>query len=202
MNERLKGLFNGFAGGLISSICCITPLILLLLGIGNISLAATMGAYRLYFILLGLIFVILSIGYQIRKKMKNCACSSVQMLRQESKLIFTAFASFFIVFGIINFLVLPYATAKINPKNDVSAEMDNSFKQLKLKIDGMTCEGCAVAIESALEKVDGIIKADVSYDNGTAVIIYNPSVINPQQIVDSVPEPYLAKIISNEDVKE
>ncbi len=202
MNENIKGLFNGSAGGLISSICCITPLILLLLGIGNLSLAATMGAYRLYFVLLGLIFVILSLGYQIRKKMKNCTCSSIQMLRQESKLIFTAFASFFIVFGIINFLVLPYATAKINPKNDVSTETGNSLKQLKLKIDGMTCEGCAVAIESALEKVDGIIDADVSYDNGTAVIIYNPSVINPQQIIDSVPEPYLAKIISDKDVKE
>ncbi len=72
---------------------------------------------------------------------------------------------------------------------------------MKLKIDGMTCEGCAVAIESALEKVNGVIKADVSYDNGTAVIIYNPSVISPQQIADSVPEPYLVKIVSNEDVK-
>ncbi len=116
MKENHKGLFNGLIGGLISSICCITPLLLLLLGIGNLSLAVWMGAYRIYFIFAGLLFVTLALANHVRLKAKKCACSNIQMLRQESKLIFSAFASFFIIFSVINFIILPYATSTISAK--------------------------------------------------------------------------------------
>ena len=200
MNEGIRGLFSGSAGGMISSICCITPLVLLLLGIGNLSLAATMGAYRIYFILAGLVFVSLSMAYHIRRKMRYCGCSGIQILKQESRLIFTAFASFFIIFGLINFIVLPFVTAKITGKPEGFAEKDSQLRQLELRIDGMTCDGCAVAIESALRNVNGVLQADVSYANGSAVIIYDPSLISLKEIVDSVPEPYLAEIISDREM--
>ena len=202
MKENHKGFLSGLIGSLISSVCCITPLLLLLLGIGNLSLAVWMGVYRIYFIFAGLLFVILALANHIRMKARRCACSNIQMMKQESKLIFTTLASFFIIFSVINFLILPYATTTISAKSDVVSAKPDSLKQLRLKIDGMTCEGCAVAIGSTLKNVRGVIDAKVSYDNGTAIIIYNPSVINPQQIVDSVPKPYLAKIVSNEDVEE
>lgn len=196
MNEKLRGLLTGLIGGLISVICCIVPLFLLLLGIWNLGLIASMGAYRIYFIFLGLLFIILAVAIHIRMRRKRCKCSSIQMLRQESKFVFTALALFLIIFGVINFLILPYATTIISAKSNVY-EKTGSLKQLKLKIDGMTCEGCAVAIESTLKSMKGVIDAKVSFAEGTATVLYDPSIISPQQIVDNIPKPYLVKIISS-----
>ncbi len=43
-----------------------------------------------------------------------------------------------------------------------------------LGIAGMTCEGCAAALESALSKVSGVTAASVSYDTGQALGIAAP----------------------------
>ena len=198
MKDRFKGFFSGLIGGLIATACCITPLLFLLLGLGSIGLAASMGAYKMFFIFTGLLFIILTLANHIRMKAKKCACSSIQMLKQESKLILSAFASFFVIFGILNFILLPYITATISASDDISVKTVKtaSLKQLKLKIDGMTCEGCAVVIESILENVKGVIDANVSFAKGTAIVLYDPSLTNPKQIISSVPKPYVAKIIS------
>ncbi|MDE2391431.1 MAG: cation transporter, partial [Rhodospirillales bacterium] len=37
-----------------------------------------------------------------------------------------------------------------------------------LEIDGMTCDSCANHIKSALEKVPGVISAEVSWPKGAA----------------------------------
>ena len=175
MKESLRGFFSGLIGGIISATCCITPLLILLLGIGNLSFAAWMGAYEIYFIFAGILFVILVLANHVRMKARRCACSNIQVLKQERKLVFTAFASFFIIFSVINFIILPHATTAISAESDAVGEKTASLRQLKLKIDGMTCEGCAVAIESTIETIRGVIDAKVSYAEGTATVLYDPS---------------------------
>ena len=42
-----------------------------------------------------------------------------------------------------------------------------------LKVDGMTCQSCPYQVKAALKKVDGVIKADASYETGEAVVVYD-----------------------------
>jgi copper chaperone len=39
-----------------------------------------------------------------------------------------------------------------------------------LKVTGMTCNHCVMAVTKALKKVEGVGKVDVSLDNGQALV--------------------------------
>lgn len=55
-----------------------------------------------------------------------------------------------------------------------------------LKIDGMTCSSCENRIEKKLLSLAGITEAKVSYPNRKAVVNYDESVINLQEIIGAV----------------
>lgn len=42
--------------------------------------------------------------------------------------------------------------------------------KVTLKVEGMMCEHCEARVKKALEAVDGVIRADVSRESGTAVV--------------------------------
>ena len=51
-----------------------------------------------------------------------------------------------------------------------------------LKVDGLTCAGCAVAVKMAAKKVEGVEAADVDIAKGTAVVTYDASKTSPGSI--------------------
>ncbi len=42
--------------------------------------------------------------------------------------------------------------------------------EMTMKIEGMQCGHCSARVKSALEKVEGVVSAEVSHENGTAVV--------------------------------
>lgn len=57
-----------------------------------------------------------------------------------------------------------------------------------LKITGMTCGGCAVAVKMAAKKVDGVADANVSHENGRADVTYDPAKTTPEKIAKAITE--------------
>jgi len=51
-----------------------------------------------------------------------------------------------------------------------------TMSDMRLDIEGMKCDGCATAVRQALEGVEGVERADVSLDEGTAVLVVAGSV--------------------------
>jgi len=69
-------------------------------------------------------------------------------------------------------------------------------EQAKFKITGMTCSGCAVSIQTELEKTEGMRRAEVSYELGEAIVDYDPKVIAPEKIRDVINQTgYKAEIV-------
>ena len=60
-----------------------------------------------------------------------------------------------------------------------------------ITIEGMMCGHCETSVKKALEAVDGVIKADVSHEKGTAVITLE------KDVADDV----LIKAIEDKDFK-
>ncbi len=54
-----------------------------------------------------------------------------------------------------------------------------------LRISGMTCDRCAKSIEEALNGVAGVVKADVSYEQGTAQVEINGNV-DSSTLIDAI----------------
>ena len=59
---------------------------------------------------------------------------------------------------------------------------DDRSQKIRLNIGGMTCVNCQNKIEKKLNQTKGIIRASVSYNNGTADIVYDESKLSLEEI--------------------
>lgn len=59
-------------------------------------------------------------------------------------------------------------------------------KDLKLKVEGIVCIGCAEDMQTILKSKDGIFDASVSYGDGLINIRYDPNVIDARQVYMAV----------------
>lgn len=56
-------------------------------------------------------------------------------------------------------------------------------KTVTLQVKGMTCGGCAIAARIALEKLDGVKSAAVSYEESRAVVKYDPQKVTVERMI-------------------
>ena len=59
-------------------------------------------------------------------------------------------------------------------------------KVVKVTVTGMTCEGCSNSIKSALAETNGVISSEVSLEQNTAEIKYDPSQCSPDDLVKKI----------------
>ncbi|WP_407425675.1 sulfite exporter TauE/SafE family protein [Treponema sp.] len=74
-------------------------------------------------------------------------------------------------------------------------------RHIKLKIGGMTCINCQNKIQSKLEKLDGVKKADVSWENGTALIEFYEEKISLEKIKTEIKKLEYTVLEDGENVK-
>ncbi len=68
------------------------------------------------------------------------------------------------------------------------------MKKLKVKVQGITCSGCAVDVASALKNKDGIMDAAADYATGNVDVDYDPRELNEQQVLDLIQRLGLKKL--------
>ncbi|XP_027361435.1 probable copper-transporting ATPase HMA5 [Abrus precatorius] len=66
------------------------------------------------------------------------------------------------------------------------ATNNKSIQVCRLQIKGMTCTSCSSTIESALQALQGVLKAQVALATEEAQVHYNPNVISYNQILEAV----------------
>lgn len=62
------------------------------------------------------------------------------------------------------------------------------MKQIKIKIEGMTCGGCVSSVQNALQAVVGVEAISVSLEDGLAVVAYDESNCDVPAIVEAIEE--------------
>ena len=60
------------------------------------------------------------------------------------------------------------------------------MKEIKLKIVGMHCTGCSSRLEKVLNNTDGVESAIVSFEEKQAIITYNESQTDIEQIKQTI----------------
>ncbi|XP_057449965.1 probable copper-transporting ATPase HMA5 [Lotus japonicus] len=80
----------------------------------------------------------------------------------------------------------------------------NSVHVCRIQIKGMTCTSCSSTVESALEAVNGVVKARVALATEEAEVHYIPNIISYHQILEAVGETGFeaALISSSEDLSK
>ena len=100
----------GFWAGLIASLCCIGPLILIVLGIGGASTSLAIGKQSPYFLALGVLIIVAGLGLYYFRKNKQCnECETERMgVQKIITIIILSCAAFLVVYYLLLYVLVPW----------------------------------------------------------------------------------------------
>jgi len=176
------GVFSAIA----ASLCCITPVLVLIAGSSIIgSSFSWIEPARPY--LIGVTVAVLGFAWYQKLKpqpLDECGCAADERPKFiQSKtflLIVTLFAALMIAF--------PSYAKNFFPKHEANSIVtDKSNIQIvELNIKGMSCGSCEAEVNHEVNKLPGIIKSEVFYKNKNAVVKFDASKTNIEKIIDAV----------------
>ena len=59
-------------------------------------------------------------------------------------------------------------------------------ERLTLRVEGMHCGSCAERIEDTVRALDGVVSADVDFEQTRAIVVYDPRRISPSRIIAAI----------------
>lgn len=192
--DKSKVLQKATLGGSIlaaitASLCCIGPLVAVLLGASGFAASAVFEKWRAVF--LGVTFALLALAWYLtyRKPKAACAEGSVCATKPVSK--WNKVALWFATGAVLVTAAFPSLSSAIlrgTQSNAPGVVADANSAVLKVKIPSMDCAACAVSIQTKLRKQAGIITASVNYDTKDAVVQYDATKLLPEKIMATIDE--------------
>ena len=186
MKKENSIIGTGIITAVAASLCCITPVLALLAGASGIASAFSwIEPFRPY--LIGLSIIVLGLAwYQKLKPLKEdeCGCETNEKKKFIQTKTFlglvTAFAALMIAF--------PYYSKHFYPKNEKQniAVNKTSISTVEFKIRGMSCAACEEEVKHEVNKLPGIVNAEVYYGKKNAIITFDSSKISINAIETAV----------------
>jgi mercuric ion transport protein len=187
-NKPLLGA--GLVAALAASLCCITPLLAVLGGLGGVASAfAWLEPLRPYSVAL----TVGALGFAWYQQFKpvpathacGCAVDAKPSVMQSKGFLgaVTALAALLLAF--------PYYGAKLYPMPAARAPMAKNeaaplWQTANYRIGGMTCDACAKHVEHAVQQLPGVQAVTVSYAQGTAQVRFNAAKSPAAQVAQAI----------------
>lgn len=186
MKSENKLIGAGLLTAITASLCCITPVLALIAGTSGIaSIFSWIEPFRPY--LIGLTILVLGFAWYQKLKPKkeiDCECETDEKPKfiQSKK-----FLGIVTVFAIV-MLAFPYYSGFFYPKTEkqITVVDKSDIKTTEFKISGMTCASCEEHVNYEVDKLNGIIYSQVSYENGNAFIEFNKTKTNETEIEKAI----------------
>ena len=188
----LKDFIKGSVlGGFVATICCIAPIVLILLGFGTAISMTVMHNFHLASIVSGILLMLLIVFYVIKRKSGACNATTI---KQNWKGITITIIFMVGVWAFFNYLIvapvasLVYNNLEVNQKPlgnlvemaeshgmpelaDIKVIPENEgIKILNLKIEGVFCGSCGPALGYDVKSILGVI--EVNQEGDEMVVIY------------------------------
>jgi copper chaperone CopZ len=173
--RRLGTLATGGSvlSALLSSACCWLPLLLLAFGTSAAGVAGFLEAWRPWF--LGGAVLLLGAGvyfsyFRKQECAPDCSCSVPgSKLRRFHRVMLWVSALLVALFAWFpNYLSVILG---IDRSAGSITEMAGIESAIVLRVEGMTCDACAISLENGLSGVPGIAAVKVDYEDGRALVL-------------------------------
>ena len=89
-----------------------------------------------------------------------------------------------LIMGIVNLAVV--LAIALTYFNTPALGEGTSTQEVTLKVDGMTCKMCPLNIKTALNRLDGVIDADASYERKYAKVQYEAGKVTVDEIIKAI----------------
>ena len=210
MNKESSIVGGAVVAAFVASLCCIGPLLFVLLGVGTFGAAAYFESARPF--LMGGAVLLLAVAFYwiyIRRRDETCApgeaCAPKPVSRASRSGLWAA------SLAVLIFALLPYvagplaakvgekkaaaeqtgqedccATQKPGSSGDAPLTPTAGMALATFKVEGMTCVSCETTIKLVLERTPGVGHAQVSYDRSEAVVEYDPRKVTPEKLRETI----------------
>lgn len=185
----LKSLATFTSAGVLSaisaSLCCITPVVALLVGSSSIATNFSwIEPARPCLIGLSIVFLAFAWYVNLKPAKRNnvdCTCETskkASFLQSKTFLgIVTGFAILMMAFPLYTKVFYPKAKEGATTVNVVE-----NRQQIIFTINGMTCEGCEEHVNNELSKVNGVLSYKTSYATRSSLVTYDKTQVEVKTI--------------------
>lgn len=186
--QKNKLLGMGVLTAIAASLCCITPVIALFAGTTSLASSFSwMEPFRPYLIALTIVVLAFAWYQKLKPRTKEeieCACE------EDEKQPFMQSKTFLIIITLFSGIMLAFPNyADIfypDTKKEVIIVNASDIKTIDFVIDGMTCSGCAEMVNFEVNKLEGILNSNASYEKSNAIIEFDSSKTNEQEIEKAI----------------
>jgi copper chaperone CopZ len=190
--DKSRALQKATLGGsalaaITASLCCIGPLVAVLLGASGFAASAVFGKWRPVFLVVT--FALLALAWYLTYRKPKAPCEegsayATKPVSKWNKVILWVAAG--VVLVTAAFPSLSSAILRGTQSNAPVAVADENSAVLKVKIPSMDCAACALNIQSVLKKQAGVQQAQVSFDTKEAVVRYDATKLSPEKIIAAI----------------
>jgi copper chaperone CopZ len=168
-----------------ASLCCIGPLVGLVLGASGFAASAVFEKWRPVFLVVTV--ALLGLAWYLTYRNPKAACEEACATKLVSKWnkVVLRFATAFVLIAAA-FPSLSSAILRATQSNIPVAAADGNSAVLKVKIPSMDCAACALNIQSVLKRQAGVQLAQVSFDTKEAVVQYDATKISSENIIAAI----------------
>ena len=181
-------LGSGLVAALLSSLCCITPVLALIAGTSSFAASFSwLEPARPY--LAGLTVAMLGFAWYQKlfpnTESQDCACDEGEKSRSfwQTKS-FLGIITFF-AFAMLSFPQYAYVFYPHQEKQVMVVNKEH-FKTVEFEISGMTCQACAEHVMYEVNKVAGVLKAIASYERANAIVEFDDSKTSTVEIENAI----------------
>lgn len=168
----------------VSSSCCWLPLLLLAFGVSGAGIAGTLDAYRPAFVVLTVAFLAAAfyLTYRPRKAgsasadccapATACCAAAPTAKRRFGVIAVNKVVLWGVAVLAVAFLLFPhYMRVFVTGGGSVEPAANNpTIRITTFAVEGMTCEGCSVAVEKVVKDVPGVLSVKVDYNTKRMVV--------------------------------
>ena len=180
----------GLVAALAASLCCITPLLAVLGGLGGVASAfAWLEPLRPYSVAL----TVGALGFAWYRQLKpapaadacGCAVDAKPSFRQSKGFLggATVLAALLLAFPYYGAKLYPAAAAPVPVTTQGAAPV---WQTAHYRLGGMSCEACAKHVEHAVQQLPGVQAVTVSYDEGAAHVRFDAAKSPAAQVEQAI----------------
>lgn len=199
MNESRLAMKAGVGAGILAVLCCVGPLIPILIGVGGATALFGLDKYKPMFIVAGLLVLAGTSWFAVWRRNQ---CCTVRNRLKDAQIVGLIFGVGITTYLVMQYAVVPALAAVASEKvAEQTISEQTVTATLAVRVDGMTCAGCAVGVQQALLEVPGVVTADVDWQTGFAGIQYHEQQVTPEEILQAkVQEQYTLSIVENQNI--
>lgn len=173
----------GMLSAVFASVCCVTPLLLVLLGLGSLGMGAVLGHFHWWF--LGAALILLTVAWRrYFQERRRCATDRCEMA-SGTPTRWTLLGASLVVAAFAGLNLVTFASQRQQTAS-TSGGLSATTTEVIIPVEGMTCLTCELTVESSLKKLPGVKSADARVAEQAAYVSYDPSQVGLDDLIEAI----------------